>query len=83
MQSCERDGGYGALEGRGGEGVATTGSTAELCHLSPSGTRRASFVRFRPAMFRELLTTYLEALLAPSQKYKHFSLRALGGQVGY
>lgn len=82
MQSCERDGGYRALEGRGAQGVSTTGSNAERCHLSPSGTRRASFVRlnvFRPSVFKELLTTYLQALLAPSQKDKHFSLRALGG----
>lgn len=70
----------------GGEraGMSTTGSTCH--HLSPSGTRTASFVQlnvYKPVMFKELLATYLEALLAPSQKYKQFSLRALGGQVRY
>lgn len=85
MQSYERDQRYWEMEGRGGEGMSTTGSTAEHCHLSPSGTRRASCVRlnvFRPDMFKELLIPYFKALLVPSQKYKHF-LRALGGQVRY
>lgn len=66
--------------------MSATGSAAERCRLSPSGTRRAGFVRlnvFRLAVFKELLTTFLQALLAPSREYKHFSLRALGGQVRY
>lgn len=77
MWSCEGDEGCWALEARGGVHKSPLLSLP----FSPSGTERTSWVRlnaFRSAMFKEILSTYLQA---PSQKYKHFSLRALGGQV--
>lgn len=75
--SCEGDEGCWALEAR--EGVHK--SPLLGMPFSPSGTERTSLVRlnaFKSAMFKEILNTFLQA---PSQKHKHFSLRALGGQV--